>query len=116
ELAQVFARFGSAVTIVEALPRVLALEEPEASGLITPLLERDGITVRTGVAAAGVAGVGGGVAVTLADGSTVSGERLLVATGRRCDLRKIDAARAGIDETARWIQVDGTLRAAPGVW
>ncbi|MFN4260306.1 MAG: mercuric reductase [Gemmataceae bacterium] len=45
ELAQAFARFGSHVTIVELLPRILAIEEPEASALVTQSLERDGVTI-----------------------------------------------------------------------
>ena len=116
ELAQVFARFGSRVAIVEAMERLLPLEEPESSALIAPILEREGITVRTGVAAASVAATADAITITLADGSTVSGERLLVATGRRADLKGLGVAAAGIDDGARWIRVDGHMRAAPGVW
>ena len=47
ELAQVFARFGTAVTVVEALPRLLSFEEPEASELIERIFTAEGITVRT---------------------------------------------------------------------
>ena len=42
ELAQVFARFGTAVTVVEALPRLLSFEEPEASELIERIFSRRG--------------------------------------------------------------------------
>src|SRR5215468_8252914 len=51
ELAQVFARFGAAVTVVEALPRLVALEEPEASELLERIFKAEGITVRTGARA-----------------------------------------------------------------
>src|SRR5580700_9311924 len=44
ELAQVFARFGAAVTMVEALPRLLSFEEPEASELIERVFANEGIT------------------------------------------------------------------------
>src|SRR5215467_2667250 len=47
ELAQVFARFGAAVTVIEALPRLLSFEEPEASELIERVFTADGITVCT---------------------------------------------------------------------
>src|SRR6202035_1944924 len=47
ELAQVFARFGAAVTVVEALPRLLSFEEPQASELIERVFTREGITVCT---------------------------------------------------------------------
>src|SRR5919108_675418 len=51
ELAQVFARFGAAVTVIEALPRLLSFEEPEASELIERVFTASGITVRTGAPA-----------------------------------------------------------------
>src|SRR6266568_291671 len=51
EFAQVFARFGAAVTIIEALPRLLSFEEPEASELIERVFKAEGITVRTGAPA-----------------------------------------------------------------
>src|SRR4249920_2116852 len=47
ELAQVFARFGTDVTVIEALPRLLSFEEPEASELIERVFANEGITVCT---------------------------------------------------------------------
>ena len=47
ELAQVFARFGAAVTVIEALPRLVSFEEPEASELIERIFTAEGITVCT---------------------------------------------------------------------
>jgi pyruvate/2-oxoglutarate dehydrogenase complex dihydrolipoamide dehydrogenase (E3) component len=55
ELAQVFSRFGAEVTVVEALGRLLSAEEPEAGALLAEVFGREGIGVRTGVAATGVA-------------------------------------------------------------
>src|SRR5690349_17854834 len=83
ELSQVMARFGVDVTIVEAADRILALEEPEASAALQQALDADGITVRQGVGAEKVAHDGSAFTVTLADGATVTAEKLLVATGRR---------------------------------
>src|SRR5215472_2083418 len=54
ELAQVFARFGSQVTIAEGAGRLLPLEEPEAGELLAQVFARDGITVHTGSQAASV--------------------------------------------------------------
>src|SRR5215468_3474626 len=51
ELAQVFARFGAAVTIIESPPRLLPLEEPETSELLERIFKAEGITVRTGARA-----------------------------------------------------------------
>src|SRR5258707_1065387 len=66
ELAQVFARFGSQVTVAEGTDRLLPLEEPEAGDLLADVFARDGITVRTGHPAAAVTcSPGRGFTVTL---------------------------------------------------
>ncbi len=116
ELAQVFARFGSAVTVVEAKPHLLPLEEPESGALIAEVFGREGIGVHIGAAAASVAHDGAAFAMTLADGTELAGDRLLVATGRRTDLAAVGAGAAGIDQGAPVIPVDDRMRAAPGVW
>jgi pyruvate/2-oxoglutarate dehydrogenase complex dihydrolipoamide dehydrogenase (E3) component len=122
ELAQVFARFGSDVTVVESVDRILALEEPESSELIAAAFAREGITVCTGSAATGVRpadrgdGGDGGITVTLANGRHVTSERLLVATGRRAHPADLGLAALGLDPDQRWVPVDERLRVAPGVW
>ncbi len=116
ELAQVFARFGSRVSVAEGAGRLLPLEEPEAGDLLAGVFAREGITVRTGHPAARVTHSAGGFTVTLDGGEELTGEALLVATGRRADLAAVGAGAAGIDERLRAIPVDGHMRAAPGVW
>ncbi len=116
ELAQVFARFGARVTVIEALGQLVPLEEPEAGRLLADVFGAAGIAVRTGVAAAAVSYENATFAVTLASGEVASGERLLVATGRRAGLAALGVGAAGIDERARAIVVDDRMRAAPGVW
>jgi len=100
ELAQAFSRFGTKVTIVEALDRILGPEEPESSELVTKVLRGEGIEVRTGVGIASVAR-DGQVAVTLADGSVVTADEILVAAGRIPNVRGIGLGTVGLDETAR---------------
>lgn len=112
ELAQVFARFGSEVTVVEAAPRLLAMEEPEADELLRRVFEDDGIGVRTDTTISRVRAEGG--AFTLDD--ELRAENLLVATGRRADLRKLGVAAAGLDENAPFVEVDERMRAAEGLW
>jgi pyruvate/2-oxoglutarate dehydrogenase complex dihydrolipoamide dehydrogenase (E3) component len=116
ELTQVFARFGVDVTVVEAADRILALEEPESGELALRALERDGVTFRTGVRATKVQHGDGGFTVTLDDGSEAKGEKLLVATGRRAELKSLGLDTVGIDLEARAIEVDEHVRAAAGVW
>src|SRR5437899_6902926 len=116
ELAQASARFGVGVTVVEALDRVLPLEEPEASEVINSVFRREGIDVYAGARATKVDRDGERIRVVLHDGRAVAGDRLLVATGRRADLRILGVGSIGLDEEALTIAVDGHLRAAPGVW
>ncbi|GAB2644368.1 dihydrolipoyl dehydrogenase family protein [Kribbella swartbergensis] len=116
ELTQVFARFGVEVTVVEGAGQVLPMEEPESGQLAREALERDGVTFHTGVHARQVVYVDGTFTVTLDDGATVAGEKLLVATGRRVDIKALGLDKIGLDPEARRIDVDEHVRAADGVW
>lgn len=110
ELAQGFARFGSRVSVVEAAPRILGPEEPEASSTIAEVFAREGIEVRQGVGAQRVSAGGDGVVLTLADGSTVTGAKLLVAAGRRPNLAELGLDSIGLDGSARSLDVDEHLQ------
>lgn len=114
ELAQAFARFGSRVTIVEGMDRLLPGDEPEAGALLADVFAREGITVRTGSPAAKVA-YDDGFTVAVGD-AEVTGRCLLVATGRRTNLAALGVEQVGLDPSARQVTVDDTMRAAPGVW
>ncbi|GLY07171.1 pyridine nucleotide-disulfide oxidoreductase [Actinoplanes sp. NBRC 101535] len=115
EFAQAFARFGVQVTIIEGSPRVLAAEEPESSAVAAEVLAADGVTVRLGVHAERV-DHDGGFTVTLTDGSTVTGERLLIATGRSARLTDLGLETVGLDPQARFLGTDDRMRAADGIW
>jgi pyruvate/2-oxoglutarate dehydrogenase complex dihydrolipoamide dehydrogenase (E3) component len=116
ELAQVFARFGVAVTVVEALDRLLAAGEPEVSDLIEEVLTTEGVSVTTAARVVGAAHDGRQFDVRLADGQTLSAERLLVATGRRVDLTGLGVDTVGLDPQARSVTVDEQMRAGDGLW
>lgn len=123
ELGQAFARLGSRVTVIEAGPQFLGLEEPEAGAALRPHLEADGITLRIGDSCVAVGKQSAGasrppsaVDLRLKSGAVVSADRLLVATGRRPNM---EAWRdAGLPQTERgWLKVDpSTLEAQPGVF
>jgi pyruvate/2-oxoglutarate dehydrogenase complex dihydrolipoamide dehydrogenase (E3) component len=115
ELGQVFARFGAGVTVLEAQPRLLPADEPEAGELIEKVFTAEGITVRTGTEVRRV-GHDGTCFTVDAGGQRVTAERLLVATGRRADLAALGIGAVGLDESARTIGVDDRMRAADGVW
>jgi pyruvate/2-oxoglutarate dehydrogenase complex dihydrolipoamide dehydrogenase (E3) component len=115
ELAQVFTRFGAAVTVVEALPRLLPLEEPETSSLIERIFMREGMTVCASAPAERISHNGACFTVRIGN-SAHTAERLLVATGRRSDLAALGVAAVGLDDKARAIPTDSWMRAADGVW
>ncbi|WP_375484018.1 dihydrolipoyl dehydrogenase family protein [uncultured Jatrophihabitans sp.] len=106
ELAQGMARFGTTVTMVEHGERLLSREEPEAGDVLQAVFEREGITVRSGQGIDRVAAGGDGVIVTLADGSTVTGEKLLVAAGRTPNLDRVGLDSIGLDPSAHQLDVD----------
>jgi pyruvate/2-oxoglutarate dehydrogenase complex dihydrolipoamide dehydrogenase (E3) component len=116
ELAQVFARFGSAVTVIEGADRLLSSDEPEAGAILADVFTEEGMTVHTGVAAQAVEHDGDKFTITLEGGDTVVAERLLVATGRRAELASLALDTAGIDGSGPWITVDDRCRAADRVW
>ena len=117
ELAQVFHRFGSKVTVVEFAPQALPLEEPENGEAIAEVFTDEGITMRVGVGAQKItAGDGGSVHVELSDGSSLDADRLLVATGRRSDLAAIGVVTVDLDPDAHAIEVDEHMRAGDGLW
>jgi pyruvate/2-oxoglutarate dehydrogenase complex dihydrolipoamide dehydrogenase (E3) component len=117
ELAQGFARFGTQVTIVEAAPRILMPEEPEAAQIVAEVLRREGLTIHEGVGADAVKEAPSGVAMTLADGTVVEAERLLVAAGRRPNLPELGLDTVGLDPAARTLDVDEHMAVAgvPGL-
>jgi pyruvate/2-oxoglutarate dehydrogenase complex dihydrolipoamide dehydrogenase (E3) component len=116
ELAQVFARFGVRVTVIEVLDRLLSVEEPESSALAAEALRRDGVQIRTGVKVERVDDGPEGFSVRLAGGEVLSGDQLLVATGRKARLDDLGVDTVGLDPKARFLQVDGRMRAADGLW
>ncbi|GAA4506700.1 NAD(P)/FAD-dependent oxidoreductase [Actinoallomurus oryzae] len=112
ELAQVFARFGSRVTVLEAGPRLLGPEEPESSELLRTTFANEGIDVRVNAKAERVRHDGDGFVIN----DDLRAERLLVAVGRRTNFAGLGLGAVGLDEGARFIDVDDRMRAADGVW
>jgi pyruvate/2-oxoglutarate dehydrogenase complex dihydrolipoamide dehydrogenase (E3) component len=110
ELAQVFARFGVEVTVVEALERLVPGDEPEAGELLADVFAREGIAVHTAASVTEVRRDDARVTVEVADGTTLAAAQILVATGRRADLGAAGLGAVGVDESQRWVPVDDHLR------
>jgi pyruvate/2-oxoglutarate dehydrogenase complex dihydrolipoamide dehydrogenase (E3) component len=113
EMAQAFKRLGCAeVTIVEALDRLLANEEPFAGEEVRAALEAEDIRVIVGakLTAARRDGSGGPVVAKIEDGREVTADELLVAVGRRPSTADLGLDTVGL-EPGRYVAVDDQLRA-----
>ncbi|GGP78278.1 dihydrolipoyl dehydrogenase [Streptosporangium pseudovulgare] len=96
EFASVWRSFGAEVTIVEALPHLLPLEEESSSKLLERAFRRRGIKQELGVFFESVKTTDTGVVVTLAGGKTLDAELLLVAVGRGAVSSGMGFEEAGI--------------------
>lgn len=114
ELAQVFARFGTAVTIVQRGDRLLPHDEPEASSALRDVLVADGVRVLTGRETTSVTHDPAGFTVTLDDGQTVTVDRLLVAAGRSSNLDGLALESVGLSPGG--VTTDDRMRAQDGLW
>jgi pyruvate/2-oxoglutarate dehydrogenase complex dihydrolipoamide dehydrogenase (E3) component len=113
EMAQAFRRLGAEeVTIVEMADRLLATEEPFVGEHLAEAFADEGIEVLTGVTATGVSrdGSDGPVTLVLDDGRSLTGDELLVATGRRPNTGDLGLDAVGL-EPGRYVDVDDQLRA-----
>jgi dihydrolipoamide dehydrogenase len=97
ELGQMMSSYGAQVTIVEH-GRVLGREDPEVSRLLAEALRARGMDVRTGVALSSVARKDGKIVGRLADGQTVTGDQLLVASGRKPRVRDAGLESVGLGD------------------
>jgi pyruvate/2-oxoglutarate dehydrogenase complex dihydrolipoamide dehydrogenase (E3) component len=115
EMADAYASFGSKVTVIEAGPRVLAREEPFAGEEVCAAFAEAGIEVRADTSATAVSRENGTVTVQLDDGTSVSGDEILVCVGRRILSADLGVEDLGV-EPGRPIEVDDTLRVPGHDW
>jgi mercuric reductase len=121
ELGQMFARFGTQVTLVTRGKSILSGYEPEIVEALTEILQEEGLRLVTAAQVRGVERSGEGIALSLQlHGSqhTLSAERLLVSTGRRPNTQGIGLGRAGVEvDQAGAVRVDRSLRTnIPHIW
>ncbi|TMQ24829.1 MAG: dihydrolipoyl dehydrogenase [Candidatus Rokuibacteriota bacterium] len=95
EFADVYAAYGTQVTVLEALPRVLPIEDEEVSTLVNRLFGRRGITIKTGVKVAAVK-PGGPGALVETDGGRLEAEQVLMAVGRGARTAGVGLDTAGV--------------------
>ena len=112
EFASAWTSLGVAVTIVEALPRLLAGEEPEISAAVERAFRKRGLTIRTGVGVERVSVSDDGVTLSLADGQEVSADLVLVAVGRGPVSAGLGYEEAGVVVDRGLVEVDERLHTA----
>ena len=115
EMAQAWASLGSKVTVIEAEQQLLPREEAFAGAELADGLRERGVELELGTLATEVSRDGDEITVTLDSGGEVSGDRLLVAIGRRPLTDGIGLDTVGL-EPGRYLDVDDTLRVAGHDW
>jgi dihydrolipoamide dehydrogenase len=115
ELAQAWASLGTRVALIEALPRLLAREEPFAGEQVADALRGRGVEVRVEARATGAERTPGGFRLTLEDGSALEAEQVLVAVGRRPLTENLGLEPYGV-EAGRSIGVDDQMRVSGHPW
>ncbi len=111
ELTQIYAAFGSQVTLIEAEPQLLPDEAPFAGEILSDALRRTGADLRLGSPVVKAAPLDRGLVLILADGTSLEGDRILLATGRRPRLAGLGLDKLGITPSAAGaLPVDATCR------
>lgn len=110
EFASVFRSFGSEVTIVEALPRLVPNEDEYSSKLLERAFRRRKITFKTGVKFTGAKQTDDAVTVSLESGEELEADYLLVAVGRGPNTANAGYAEAGVAMERGFVLADERLR------
>jgi len=118
EFAQIFARFGSRVTIVNHGSQIAARADTEAAGELQAALEEEGIeVVLTDGGVERFSRSGSGIEATLTGGRTIEISDVLLASGRVANIEALGLDRIGVDASPRGIVVDAHQRTVvDGIW
>ena len=120
EFASIFRRFGSEVTVIELLPRLVPNEDEAVSAELSKAFRKRGITVKTSTKVTAAKIGKGGVTIEMQDEAgkkeSLTIEKLLVATGRGPVTDGLGAAEAGLKLDRGYIVVDNLFRTSvPGI-
>ena len=120
EIGTLYAKLGSKVIVVEALPAILPGNDPEIVQLVARKLKKLGVEVVTGAKAKSWAEKGGRAAVTIDVGGkdqTIEADKVLVAVGRRPNSEGLGLEEIGVKIERGFVTVDRQLRTnVPGVY
>lgn len=112
ELGTAFAKLGSKVTVVEALPKILPLYDAELTRPVLKRLDELGVAVTTRVKAKGLASDGKGLVIETAEGDqkTISADKILVTVGRRPTTNGWGLEEIDLDMAGLFIRIDEQCR------
>jgi dihydrolipoamide dehydrogenase len=117
EFASVWNSFGSEVTIIEGLPRLVALEDESSSKQLERAFRKRGINFEVGVKFASATKDKKGVTITLENGAKHTADVLLVAVGRGPVSANLGYEEQGITMDRGYVMVDEKCRTnVPGIW
>jgi pyruvate/2-oxoglutarate dehydrogenase complex dihydrolipoamide dehydrogenase (E3) component len=121
EFAQIYRRFGSEVTVIEAAPRLVPREDEDVSAAIKDIMEGEGIAIHLGSKCTGLSRRGSVIVAaieTAGSAGEVEGTDLLLAIGRVPNTDDLGLDKAGVRvDTRGYIVTDETLRtSAPNIW
>jgi dihydrolipoamide dehydrogenase len=114
EFASIYASFGTKVTLIEMLPRVLPIEDEEVSAELQRALRKRGLEVMTGAKLQSVERTENGLKLNLEGGkkNTVEAEMLLVAIGRKPVTENLGLEALGIELERGYVKVNPTMQTA----
>ncbi len=121
EMAQAYARLGSAVTVFQSATQILPHDDKELADALAEILRQEGIVIHLATRVKSVEKIGGQIQIAAADaaGNAVVAEvdSLLVAAGRQANLEGLGLADVGVEHTAKGIKVDKHLQTSvPRIW
>jgi pyruvate/2-oxoglutarate dehydrogenase complex dihydrolipoamide dehydrogenase (E3) component len=120
EFAQMFRRFGSAVTVLEGAPRLAVRDDEDVGIALRKVLEEDGIRIECAALAERVEGTAGDIGVHYQQNGTAQtarGSHLLVAAGRKPNTEDLNLVVAGVAVDRGFVAVDATLQTnVPGIY
>jgi mercuric reductase len=122
EFGQAFSRFGSKVTIVDALDQIATQADRQSAAELHAALADEGLAIVLASSVTKIAARNGGGVATIApreggDAREVEFERLLLASGRVPNIEQLNLEAIGVETSKLGIVADGRMRTSvPGVW
>lgn len=118
EFAFIFSSLGSKVTVVDIMPTVLPMEDPDSAAAVAASLKKHGVEMRTGVKIESIAGEGSDAVALLDTGERLAASRVLLSVGRRPNSEGIGLEEAGVEtgEKGEILVNDRMATNVPGIY